>query len=58
MYEKKQGRKMAGEKSKQKLYKVARILETTDLIFLSSSHFLPGGVITMRQRVTTNFNDR
>jgi hypothetical protein len=34
MYEEKQGRKMAGEKSKQKLYKVARILETTGFIFL------------------------
>jgi hypothetical protein len=54
MYEKKQGRKMAGEKSKQKLYKVARRLQTTD--FTVSCDRLR--ITTMRQKVTTNFNDR
>jgi hypothetical protein len=34
MYEKKQGRKMAGEKSKQKLYNVARIFQTPFYLFL------------------------
>jgi hypothetical protein len=54
MYEKKQGRKMAGEKSKQKLYKVARILKTPDFIFsCPSSH-----ASLQRQKFTMNFNDR
>jgi hypothetical protein len=43
---------MAGEKSKQKLYNVARIFQTPFYLFLwSFSH-------RFGQKLTTNFNDR